>query len=164
MAPALAFPGMVALPVLLLIALLAGRMASSRQPKLLEATRAQSAALVEGFSQYETVKSMALEDSVSKRWEQATVDRSDHQDHVKHWNATPSYVSAAVSMLASAGVIIIGAYLVAEQQISMGALIAAMILTGRAIAPAAGLASLINAWSQAVRPSPVSASYLLRVR
>ena len=31
----------------------------------------------------------------------------------------------------------------------MGALIAAMILTGRAIAPAAGLASLINAWSQA---------------
>ena len=149
MAPALAFPGMVALPVLLLIALLAGRMAASRQPKLLEATRAQSAALVEGFSQYETVKSMALEDSVSQRWEQATVDRSDHQDHVKHWNATPSYVSAAVSMLASAGVVIIGAYLVAEQQISMGALIAAMILTGRAIAPAAGLASLINAWSQA---------------
>ena len=149
LSPALALPGLVALPVLVLIALIAGRMAAKHQPKAMEATRAQSAALVEGFGQYETLKAMALEPTIQDRWDAATVEKTDHQDHSREWNALPSHLSAAVSMLASAGVVVIGAYLVAEQQATMGALIAAMILTGRAVAPAAGLAGLINAWTRA---------------
>lgn len=149
LAPALAIPGMVALPLLVVIALIAGRMAANHQPAALRAARSQSAALVEGFGQYETVKAMALEPLIQQRWERACVERTDHQDQSRDWNALPSHVSAAISMLASAGVVVIGAYLVAEQQVSMGALIAAMILTGRAVAPAAGLAGLINAWTRA---------------
>lgn len=149
LSPALAIPGLLALPILVVIALISGRMAASHQPAAMEATRAQSAALVEGFGQYETIKAMALERVIQDRWERATVDRTDHQDESRAWNAVPSHLSAAISMLASAGVVVIGAYLVAEQQTSMGALIAAMILTGRAVAPAAGLAGLMNAWSRA---------------
>ena len=149
LSPALAIPGLLALPILVLIALISGRMAASHQPAAMEATRAQSAALVEGFGQYETIKAMALERVIQDRWERATVDRTDHQDESRAWNAVPSHLSAAISMLASAGVVVIGAYLVAEQQTSMGALIAAMILTGRAVAPAAGLAGLMNAWTRA---------------
>lgn len=149
LSPALAIPGLLALPILVVIALISGRMAASHQPAAMEATRAQSAALVEGFGQYETIKAMALERVIQDRWERATVDRTDHQDESRAWNAVPSHLSAAISMLASAGVVVIGAYLVAEQQTSMGALIAAMILTGRAVAPAAGLAGLMNAWTRA---------------
>lgn len=149
LSPALALPGLIALPALVLIALISGRMAAQHQPAAMEANRAQSAALVEGFGQYETVKAMALEQTVQDRWDRATLTKSDHQDESRAWNALPSHLSAAVSMLASAGVVVIGAYLVAEQQASMGALIAAMILTGRAVAPAAGLAGLMNAWTQA---------------
>ena len=149
LSPALAIPGLLALPILVVIALISGRMAASHQPAAMKATRAQSAALVEGFGQYETIKAMALERVIQDRWERATVDRTDHQDESRAWNAVPSHLSAAISMLASAGVVVIGAYLVAEQQTSMGALIAAMILTGRAVAPAAGLAGLMNAWTRA---------------
>ncbi|MGB0965527.1 MAG: ATP-binding cassette domain-containing protein [Litorivicinus sp.] len=149
LSPALAIPGLLALPILVVIALISGRMAASHQPAAMEATRAQSAALIEGFGQYETIKAMALERVIQDRWERATVDRTDHQDESRAWNAVPSHLSAAISMLASAGVVVIGAYLVAEQQTSMGALIAAMILTGRAVAPAAGLAGLMNAWTRA---------------
>ncbi len=149
LSPALAIPGLVALPVLVVIALIAGRLGAKHQPPAMEATRAQSAALVEGFGQYETVKAMALERTIQNRWDKATIEKTDHQDESRAWNAVPSHLSAAVSMLASAGVVVIGAYLVADQQASMGALIAAMILTGRAVAPAAGLAGLMNAWTRA---------------
>ncbi len=147
--PWLALPALVALPVLVLIAMIAGRLAAAHQPAAMDAGREQSAALVEGFAQYETIKSLALEPRVQARWESATAERSVAQDRTRHYNAMPSYFASAVSMVASVAVVVIGAYLVADQAATMGALIAAMILTGRAVAPAAGLAGLINGWHRA---------------
>lgn len=147
--PLLALPGLIALPILIVLAMVAGRMAAKHQIPAMQASQGQSAALVEGFAQYETVKSLALESHVQQRWEAATAQRTLEQDSVRQWNNVPSYLSSAVSMVASASVVVIGAYLVADQSVSMGAIIGAMILTGRAVAPAAGLAGLINGWHRA---------------
>ena len=138
MHPALAMPALVALTTLVLIALLAGRLAANSQSGLTKTSQQQASVLIEGFGQYETIKSMALEDSqVQDRWEGQAAERSEFQDKARFLAGLPSHFSAAISMLASAGVVVVGAYLVAEQQISMGVLIAAMILN-RAIAPASG--------------------------
>lgn len=151
MHPALAMPALVALPTLVLIALLAGRLAANSQSGLTKTSQQQASVLIEGFGQYETIKSMALESQIQDRWEGQAAERSEFQDKARFLAGLPSHFSAAISMLASAGVVVVGAYLVAQQQASMGVLIAAMILTGRAVAPAAGLSNLINGWVQARR-------------
>lgn len=148
-APPLALPALIALPVLILLALLSGWRAAAHQPEALAQGQQQSAALVEGFAQFESVKALALEDRIQARWERAAANRAVAQDKSRDWNAVPTYVASAVSMLASAGVVVLGAFLVAEQEATLGALIAAMILTGRAVAPASGLAGLINGYVRA---------------
>src|SRR5690606_29194566 len=50
--------------------------------------------------------------------------------------------------LAAVGMVIYGAYLIAEGEITMGALIAAVILSGRAMAPLASVAAILTKFSQ----------------
>jgi ATP-binding cassette subfamily C protein LapB len=109
----------------------------------------RNATLVESLTGLETVKTLGAEGAIQKKWEKAV-------GYMAHWgvrsrilSASAVNVAVALQQLATVGVVVFGVYLITEGAMSMGGLIACVILTGRAMAPMAQVASLATRYHQA---------------
>lgn len=105
--------------------------------------------LIEGLVAADTIKFLGAESQQQKRWERTVA-------HIAKWAARSRIISASainvaqfVQQLANVGVVIFGVYLIQDGDISMGGLIAAVILSGRAIAPMAQVAGLATRYYHA---------------
>lgn len=99
-----------------------------------EAARRQ-ALLVETISTLETVKSVRAEANLMRRWQELTKHSARTSEQIKHISSAASNASQFVQQLVTVGIILIGTYQFAEGNISMGSIIATVMLSGRAIAP-----------------------------
>lgn len=108
----------------------------------------KSALLFETVTGLETIKVQAAESHAQRRWEELT-DKASYtsvkirkiSSHAMHW-------AMLLQQLASVAIIIVGTYLIAEGDMSMGALIACVILSGRAMAPLGQVAGLLTRLNQ----------------
>lgn len=106
---------------------------------------AKASALNETVNNALTIKSLGLESEVENRWSQRlalgawTGFKTHNQANVI------SVVGALMQQLVGYGVVVIGVFLILENQLSIGALIAANILASRAIAP---VRQVVSAWHQ----------------
>ncbi|MCT6562792.1 ABC transporter transmembrane domain-containing protein, partial [Staphylococcus aureus] len=80
--------------------------------------------LTETVSGVETVKSLALEPQMQQRWETQTRDYAQANFQVQNLQNFSSQCAQLLQKLASALVIVIGAYQVMSVQLSIGQLIA----------------------------------------
>ncbi|PSJ40189.1 type I secretion system permease/ATPase [Zobellella endophytica] len=109
----------------------------------------KNANLVEGIAGLETIKLFGAQGTFQHRWEQAV-------SHMATWGITTRKLTNSVSTLANVAqqfttiaLIIYGVYLIAGGSLSMGGLIAAVMLSGRAIAPMVQLSVLSTRYNQA---------------
>jgi ATP-binding cassette subfamily C protein LapB len=100
--------------------------------------------LIESLASLESIKSSGAEGLVQKSWQQMI-------GHTANWQLKSKKISTAVTNVANfvvqfsvVCVVILGVYRVADNEISMGGIIAAVILSSRAIAPMAQLAGLMT--------------------
>ncbi|MED5503555.1 MAG: type I secretion system permease/ATPase, partial [Pseudomonadota bacterium] len=105
--------------------------------------------LIESLSGLETVKMLSAQSQFQYRWEEAVA-------HMANWNIksrriTDSIQNAAgfVQQSSNVGMIILGVYLIANGDLTMGGLIAATMLSGRAIGPMVQLSLLSTRYNQA---------------
>ncbi|MDW6004977.1 type I secretion system permease/ATPase [Vibrio mangrovi] len=105
--------------------------------------------LIESLSGLETVKLFGAQSQFQYRWEEAVA-------HMANWNIksrkiTNGVQNAAgfVQQVSNVGMIIVGVYLIAEGELTMGSMIAATMLSSRAIAPMIQLALLSTRYAQA---------------
>lgn len=105
--------------------------------------------LIESIAGLETVKLFSAQSQFQYRWEEAVA-------HMANWNIksrriTDSIQNAAgfVQQSCNVGMIIFGVYLIAEGELTMGGLIAATMLSGRAIGPLVQLSLLSTRYNQA---------------
>ncbi len=105
--------------------------------------------LIESLAGLETVKMLSAQSQFQYRWEEAVA-------HMANWNIksrriTDSIQNAAgfVQQSSNVGMIILGVYLIAEGDLTMGGLIAATMLSGRAIGPLVQLSLLSTRYNQA---------------
>ncbi|MGY0615123.1 type I secretion system permease/ATPase [Vibrio sp. FJH11] len=105
--------------------------------------------LIESLAGLETVKMLSAQSQFQYRWEEAVA-------HMANWNIksrriTDSIQNAAsfVQQSSNVGMIILGVYLIAEGELTMGGLIAATMLSGRAISPMIQLSLLSTRYNQA---------------
>lgn len=105
--------------------------------------------LIESLAGLETVKMLSAQSQFQYRWEEAVA-------HMANWNIksrriTDSIQNAAgfVQQSSNVGMIILGVYLIAEGELTMGGLIAATMLSGRAIGPLVQLSLLSTRYNQA---------------
>ncbi|MFA0567548.1 type I secretion system permease/ATPase [Vibrio gallaecicus] len=105
--------------------------------------------LIESLAGLETVKIFSAQSQFQYRWEEAVA-------HMAEWNIksrriTDSIQNAAgfVQQSTNVGMIILGVYLIAEGDLTMGGLIAATMLSGRAIGPLVQLSLLSTRYNQA---------------
>jgi ATP-binding cassette subfamily C protein LapB len=112
------------------------------------ASAQKNATLIESLTGMETIKTLGAEGSVQRKWEQAV-------GYIAHWGVRSRLLSTSavnvsmfVQQLASVGVVILGVYLIAENELTMGGLIACVLLSGRAMAPMGQVASLATRYHQ----------------
>jgi ATP-binding cassette, subfamily C, bacterial LapB len=123
--------GFIAITVTLLIGRLSGR---AVQDALAESS-ARNSILVEALSSPQTVKASRAEGELQRRWETTVLASSQTQNTIKWFQSVATNITALASQLAMVSIIIGGTYLFADGEISMGAIIASMMLSNRLIAP-----------------------------
>ncbi|MEJ1385775.1 MAG: type I secretion system permease/ATPase [Candidatus Sedimenticola sp. (ex Thyasira tokunagai)] len=126
------------------------------QPALRKATEnsfrmaaQRNATLVESLIGLEAIKSLGAEGQMQQKWEESVA-------HIAKWSIRSRMISSsainlsiAAQHLATVGTVVVGVYLVSEGQLSMGGLIACVILVGRTMAPIGQVASLASRYNQA---------------
>ncbi len=141
--------GWVAIVPLLAIPLIVG-MGFYLQKPLREVTKAsmmesalKNALLFETIIGLETIKVQAAEGNTQRKWEELTQKASNTAVKSKRISSFAQHWAALIQQLASVGIVFLGVFLISSGSISMGALIACVLLSGRAMAPLAQISGLM---------------------
>jgi ATP-binding cassette subfamily C protein LapB len=109
----------------------------------------RNSTLIETLSGLETLKAMGAESVMQRQWEEATRFLASHNLRARNLNLQLSQSSSTIQRIVQLAVIVVGVYLIAAGQLSMGGLIASMMLSTRAVGPFAKLGSLLTQFQNA---------------
>ena len=115
---------------------------------LYQAEGKRQSRLVESLHGIHTVKSLALEPSEEKAWNDATAYSVQAHFNVGKISLSARTLSQMLEMLMNVSVIWLGAHLVFDHVISVGALIAFQMLSGRVSGPLVRLVGLVHEYQQ----------------
>lgn len=110
----------------------------------------KQATLYDSLSNIEAVKTIGAESALQSRWERLIKLSSGTSMKLHLINNISQNITILVQQLASIAVVIVGVYLISEGQLTVGALIACTILTGRALAPMSQIAALFTRYHQSI--------------
>lgn len=141
--PWLALPAVAGFALVLLVGyLLQGRLhALSEQTYRASAMR--NATLIESLSGLETIKSQGAEGVIQSRWERANTYLSGLNVRMRGLSSSALYSTAFLQQMVSVSLILVGVYLIAGRDLTMGGLIACTMLSSRALAPAGQIVGLL---------------------
>ncbi len=109
----------------------------------------QQTMLVEAMAGMETLKSVSGERSMLGRWGGLAEMSASSQARLKKINSTAVSLASTFQQICSVSLIVGGYYLFVSGEISMGAIIAIVMLASRSLAPAGQIAFLITRGRQA---------------
>ena len=141
--PWLTLPPLVCIVLLLVVSLATQRKMQELVEVSSRATSQRNATLVESLVGIETIKFMVAESSFQRKWEQSTIFLAQTGTQLKLLSNGTMNFAQAMQQLVSVTSVIVGVYLLMNNQISMGAIIAASMLAGRAMAPFGQVAGLL---------------------
>lgn len=96
--------------------------------------------MVETVENSENIKATGAGFNILNNWNRLTQEAVDDDIEIRHYSDMSSYITAFLQQLSYIAIVSLGAYLVAENgTITMGALIAMTILSGRILQPIAQL-------------------------
>jgi ATP-binding cassette subfamily C protein LapB len=107
------------------------------------ASSLKNGVLIESISNLETIKSLNALSLSQYKWEEATGEIADKGIKTKTLSAAIGTVSAFVTQLNTVLLIIFGAYMIDSQNLTTGALVATVIMSGRALGPMGQVAGMI---------------------
>ena len=131
--PLVAFVGLVIQPLL-------KKMAKSS----LDGGEAKQTVLLETLQNIETVKSISGADKLRKRWLQAVDKQADVNVKTKFYNQIATSFSSSALMFNQIMIVSYGVLLIGDGTLSMGGLIGAMIISGRALAPVGQISQVLG--------------------
>lgn len=109
-----------------------------------EASSNRNAILIESLYNLETIKTMGASGQAQWKWEEATGEISNKGLKSKVLaGSIPSTIQFFVQIMTLA-IVIFGVYLIDARELTMGALIATVMLSSRALAPIGQVASLVS--------------------
>ncbi|WP_422467970.1 type I secretion system permease/ATPase [Endozoicomonas sp. ALC013] len=117
--------------------------------KTLRSSQQKNATLIESLSGMEALKIAQAESDIQYRWEKAVSHIATWSIKTKLLTSSATSFSAYVQQMANIGMVILGVYLISEGELSMGGLIASVMLSGRCLAPMAQIAGLATRYNQA---------------
>ncbi|SEQ43940.1 ATP-binding cassette, subfamily C, LapB [Amphritea atlantica] len=109
----------------------------------------KQATLVEGLTGIEAVKINGAQSQYQVIWEQAVSKMGQHDIQTRKLANGASTLSGFMQQMMTVGIVVLGVYLVAAGELSMGGIIASVMLSGRAVQPLAQLSLLATRYNQA---------------
>lgn len=109
----------------------------------------KNAHLIETLSGLESLKIAGAESQFQHKWEELTGHQADWNIRIRAHSTKVSHVSGALIQLTTVALIVVGVYLIGDAAISLGGLIASVMLAGRALAPFSQIALLLTRHNQA---------------
>lgn len=105
---------------------------------------AKQSVLVETIGGLETVKASGAGPLLAKRWDKAMENHASSSLRQRLIASIGITTATSAGTISYAGVVIVGVGMIAEQELTMGGLIACSILGGRAVAPLAQISQLLS--------------------
>lgn len=140
---------LVALPLALVCGLMFQRAIQSHTRKNLNASNRKAGLLVEAVDGVETLKGSSAEWMMQARWAELVAESSLAEQNIRDYAALSQNITAAFQQLTNVALISMGAWFVAENQMTMGALMACTIISNRALMPIVQLPAVMVQWAHA---------------
>lgn len=136
--PLFAIPIVIAINLLVQIPLGASIERSHKESAL------RHSVMVESIANLDTIRALNAEGGMQTKWERSVAASGTAILEGRYWAVLAQNATGFVQASLTIAIIIWGVYLIADNMITMGGLIAAMMLSGRAMAPLASVASTLT--------------------
>lgn len=146
--PWLVLPVFVGVAFVLLYALAAQGKLHELSQTTWEVGAQRNSLLVESISQLENVKALRAESRIQRHWEKASAFLSKTGAQLKMVSTSVSNVAQWAQNSVAVCIIIVGVYQIIEGNLTQGGLIAAYMLSSRAMAPISQAAALLAQYNQ----------------
>lgn len=144
----LVYVPLAAIPIIIIYSLMASKKLKESVEQTFAASAQKNSTLIECLTAMETVKTQRAASVLQLRWEQA-------EGFIAKWSLKSKMISSSVTnfsgfvtQISSVSLVILGVYLISERELTMGALIAANILSGRVLQPMAQVTGLVTSFFQ----------------
>ena len=141
--PWLAVPVLVAFSIILVLGYFLQHRLHALSETTYQASAQRNATLIESLSAIETIKSQGAESVIQSKWERANLFLAGTNVRMRGLSSGAMYATSTLTQLVAVSMIVIGVYLISQRELTMGALIAASMLSGRALAPAGQIVGLL---------------------
>lgn len=146
--PLVAVP-LITIGLVLLYSLVLVRPLKESIASVFEANGQKNALLIESLHSIQTIKTLGTSRHAQWEWEESTGDIAGKSLRSRNLSGSVGVVTNLLVQMNTIGIVILGVYEIIELRLSMGGLIAVVILSSRAIAPMAQIAGLITNFHQA---------------
>lgn len=145
----LVFVPLVTIPLILIPSYLMQRPLAKVIGETMRVGSQRQATLIETLSGLDTIKAIGAESASQRRWEQLIGQIGKLSLTSRLLSAVSVNAGSLIQQVSSVAVVIYGVYLISDKSLTMGALIACTLLTGRALAPLSQVASLATRFHHA---------------
>jgi len=141
-------PWLILPPLFCVIVLLVASLVVQEKMKELvditqRAASQRNGTLVESLVGIETIKYMVAESNFQRKWEHSTTFLAQNSTKLKLLSSSIMNFAQMLQQFANVSTLIVGVYLLIDNKISMGGIIAASMLSSRAMAPFGQVAGLL---------------------
>ncbi len=143
LSPWLALPVVLAFVVILVVGYVLQRRLHELSQSTWQAAALRNATLIESLTGIETLKAQGAESVIQARWERTNAYLAGLSVRMRGLSSGALSATNWLSQLVSVAIVAIGVLLIGERELTMGALIAATMLSGRALAPAGQIVGLL---------------------
>lgn len=140
----------IAIPVVVMAGVALQAPLRDRIRRVFAATEAKHATLIETLGAIEAVKTLGAASHLQRKWESIVGYVAVESLATRMLSALAVNFSTWVQLVVAVAVVTVGTYVVADNRLTIGGLIACTIIGGRALAPLTQLAALITRYYQAM--------------
>ncbi len=113
-------------------------------------TNQKQGILVETIQGLETVKALGAEGQMQREWEKFVGESAKSSQRARFVSQLGVNITMSLQQLVTVAVVTVGVFLITQNKITMGAIIACSILVGRTMAPLAQIANLLQRLNQSL--------------
>ena len=141
---------LIAIPLVLLSGFLLQRPLRDVINKTFTESARKHAMLIESLTALDAIKGARAEGVMQRRWEEFNARIARLALRSRFLSLSAVNVAQVIQQLGTVAVVILGVYQIIEGELSVGGLIACTILTGRALAPMAQVASVFTRYHHSI--------------
>jgi ATP-binding cassette subfamily C protein LapB len=141
---------LVAVPLIVLVGVMLQRHLGELIQTTFRCAAQKQGLLIESLGAIENIKALSAEGVLQRKWEQLVGTISRLGIKARTLSSAIVNVSLSIQQIAGVVLVVVGVYLIAERELTVGALVACTILNTRALAPLGQVAGLMTRYHQSV--------------